>query len=801
MDGAAAAGAANASASSRATGTGSLAWRDRGGTPQRYGESAHFATESGLAACGLADPWLSNQVQPPSRAPLVLLLAALILALAAALPAAVSAATYVVNSTADLGDDDTSKPACETSDHNCTLRAAMQQANVNPGTDRINFGIGAGAQKIAPFFPLPPMLEPIIIDGTTQNGFAGIPVIELSGENLPADSYDGLDLRGGSSTVKGLVVNRFRVGIALQDADLNVISGNWIGTTADGLAAAGNTRSGIYVLRSDNNLIGGTTPAEKNVVSGNGRIDATSNDGDLGIEIFGTSDGNLVLGNFVGVDATGTNRLANAEEGIYVGTCLCGGTPDGVTIGNGTAAGQNVIAGNGEDGIYLLDTANAVIQGNIVGLGVNGVAVGPDGNSLHQQDGITVEAAPDAKIGGSLPGERNVVSNSEKNGIYLLGPNADRATVQGNYVGTNLAGESFRDTGNNHTGNRGFGVMVLGRTDNTPVGPQNAQIGGSSAGQGNVISGNAWGVGLAVESSASKVQGNLIGTDKDGTDDLGNANEGISVQLSPNNDIGGTAAGEGNVVSANGIGVLVIGKTATGNKVEGNFIGTKKDGVAALGNDTHGVTFAGGASSNVVGYDRTASPAAGCPTGPCNRILFNGFGGVTVQNDENNEAGDHTDRNTIRGNRISKNTQRGIDLITQPEPTKNDSGDADEGPNQLQNFPVGVSSYVDPETNVYTVSGVIDAPNPQSLTIDIYGGELKGDPNDDPDASGFGEGYDYVMTIKACNEPPGPWSDLDNCIAKDGSFQIRNPPGVADWFTATATDANGNTSEFGPDVR
>ena len=159
--------------------------------------------------------------------------------------------------------------------------------------------------------------------------------------------------------------------------------------------------------------------------------------------------------------------------------------------------------------------------------------------------------------------------------------------------------------------------------------------------------------------------------------------------------------------------------------------------------------------------------------------MFNGFGGVTVQNDENNEAGDHTDRNTIRGNRISRNAQRGIDLITQPEPTPNDSGDADEGPNALQNFPVGVSSYVDPETNVYTVSGVVDAPNPQSLTIDIYGGELQGDPNDDPDASGFGEGYEYVTTVKACNEPPGPWSDLDNCIAKDGSFQIRNPPGTA----------------------
>src|SRR6185436_4035469 len=128
---------------------------------------------------------------------------------------------------------------------------------------------------------------------------------------------------------------------------------------------------------------------------------------------------------------------------------------------------------------------------------------------------------------------------------------------------TTLNGESFRDAAGNHTGNRRFGVIALGRSDNTPVGPQQTQIGGSAAGQGNVISGNAFGVGLAIESSASKVQGNLIGTDKDGTDDLGNVNQGISVEQSPNNDIGGTAAGEGNVVSANALGVIVTGKTAT----------------------------------------------------------------------------------------------------------------------------------------------------------------------------------------------------------------------------------------------
>jgi hypothetical protein len=725
------------------------------------------------------------------------LVAALTVMVCAAVPASASATGYVVNSNADLGDKDLTVPACATTENTCTLRAAIQQSNANPGADQITFSIGSGAQKIAPTFPLPAIGEPIVLDATTQGGFAGIPLIELSGENLPADSFDGLVLRGGSSSVKGFVINRWRVGLALENGNLNAVTGNWIGTTADGLDGAGNTRSGIYVLHSDDNLIGGTTPGDKNVVSGNGNIDAITDDGDVGIEIFGSSDDNVVVGNFVGVDATGTNRIQNAEGGIFVGPCTCGGTPSGVSIGNGTEDGQNVIAGNRKDGVYVLNTPNAQIRGNVIGLGVTGQAVGPDGSSLFQEDGITIEAAPDATIGGSLAGQRNVISNSEKDGIEILGPNADRAQVYGNYLGTTLNGESFRDAGGNHTGNRRFGVIALGRTDNTPVGPQQAQIGGSAPGQGNVISGNAFGVGLAIESSGSKVQGNLIGTDKDGTDDLGNVNQGISVELSPNNDIGGTAAGEGNVVSANAVGVIVIGKTATGNKIEGNFVGTKRDGTSALGNDSHGITFAGGASSNVVGYDRTATPVAGCPVGECNRIMFNGFGGVTVQDDENNEAGDHTDRNTIRGNRIARNSQRGIDLITQPEPTANDSGDGDEGPNELRNFPVGLASYRDPETNVLTVSGVVDAPDPLTLTVDIYGGVLGGDANDDPDSTGFGEGYQYVTTIKGCKDPPGPWSDLDNCIAKDGSFQIKNPPGGANWYSATVTDANGNTSEFG----
>ena len=294
------------------------------------------------------------------------------------------------------------------------------------------------------------------------------------------------------------------------------------------------------------------------------------------------------------------------------------------------------------------------------------------------------------------------------------------------------------------------------------------------------------------------VRGNLIGTDKDGTDDLGNANEGVSVQLSPNNVIGGHFAGEGNVISANAVGVVVIGKDAVGNEIEGNYIGTKKDGVGELGNDAHGITFAGGASQNVVGYDTASTPAASCPVGECNRIMFNGFGGVTVQNDENNPAGDHTDRNTIRGNRIARNAQRGIDIITQPEPTKNDTGDADEGPNMLQNSPVGLNAYRDPETGTRAPQRRGRHAEPAVRARRRLRRAARRRPERRPGCSGFGEGYEYVTTIKGCKNPLTVLADLENCIHPDGSFNFDSPPGASNWYTATVTDANGNTSEFGP---
>jgi CSLREA domain-containing protein len=91
------------------------------------------------------------------------------------------AATLTVDSTADGGDSDTSDGLCDDGTGACTLRAAIEQANASVGHDTITFSIASGAQTIAPAGELPFITDPATIDGTTQPGFAGSPIIVLDG--------------------------------------------------------------------------------------------------------------------------------------------------------------------------------------------------------------------------------------------------------------------------------------------------------------------------------------------------------------------------------------------------------------------------------------------------------------------------------------------------------------------------------------------------------------------------------------------------------------------------------------------
>ncbi|MBI5929586.1 MAG: DUF11 domain-containing protein [Chloroflexi bacterium] len=372
------------------------------------------------------------------------------------------AAIFVVNSTADLPDNNTGDGVCQTPLNTCTLRAAIQQANALPGADVIHFSIGTGLQTITPTATLPTITGTLVIDGTTQPGYVNTPIIVLSGTG--AGNVIGLTLSAGNSTIRGLVINQFDIGISIQndDTENNFIVGNFIGTTATGLAPAPNRTAGIRLSNgAANNTIGGTLPADRNIISGNTGV---------GILVTGTdTEPNTITGNFVGTDLTGTlidpspivgDELGNGSFGISV----IGGA-DRLTISG------NVISGN-DDGIRFSGggVANHQVIGNFIGTDATGNNVLPNrGNGVNILNG-----AQRIQIDGS-----NVIAGNALNGIHIQS-SASAVTIQNNFIGTNT-------TQSPDLGNALNGVYLSYSNANRPG--ENI-IGGFGANAGNVIAFN-----------------------------------------------------------------------------------------------------------------------------------------------------------------------------------------------------------------------------------------------------------------------------------------------------------------------
>ncbi len=291
--------------------------------------------------------------------------------------------TFTVNSTADGADANPGDGVCETAAGNatCTLRAAIQEANAHAGADTIAFNIPpGGVQTIAPASPLPAILEAVTIDGTTQPGYAGSPIVELNGSGAGSRAY-GLTLSDKNSRVRGLVVNRFWLGIVVQNPPIhppdavrdNVIEGNFIGTDVSGTLALGNFTGVSVHGDTRGTLIGGTTAASRNVISGNTQT---------GIALIQSSD-HRVQGNFIGTQADGTSPLGNRSDGVDLA-----GTANS-TVGGLSAGAANVIAFN-FIGVWV-DPRLGYATGNAI-----------LGNSIHSnralgidlQAGLSGEAGP-----------------------------------------------------------------------------------------------------------------------------------------------------------------------------------------------------------------------------------------------------------------------------------------------------------------------------------------------------------------------------------------------------------------------
>ena len=406
----------------------------------------------------------------PGTAPLRTRAACLVLALAAA---TASGATFTVTTTADSGAG--------------SLRQAILDANTAAGTDTIVFAIpGSGPYVINPLSILPPLSQPTILDGSTQPGYAGTPIIEVS--NF---SSSGIRLTGGDSTVRALVVRLFNTGIDIQ-SNGNHVEGCFIGTDVTGTVASANGTGVAMQSGTSNNVIGGTTAAQRNLLSGNS----------TGVFAIAGS-GNIVTGNYIGTDVTGTQPLPN-----LVGVTLTATTSSQV---GGTAPGAgNLISGNTTTGIVTAGGSGGAIQGNLIGTDVTGTL------PLPNPIGIDTATA-DLLIGGSADGAGNVVA-AATTGLSLSGAGA---IVQGNWIGTNSAA----DIG---LGN-GYGIKTLsGGTD--------CLIGGVGAGEGNVIAFNA--TAIWNQGTRNAIRGNSIYANADLGIDLGplgvTANDALDADSGPN---------------------------------------------------------------------------------------------------------------------------------------------------------------------------------------------------------------------------------------------------------------------------
>jgi hypothetical protein len=240
----------------------------------------------------------------------------------------------------------------------------MTSANANTsGVAVIQFNInGSGVQTITPASLLPFLTKPTIIDGWSQGGlgYTGPPLIEINGGS--AGLANGFEVRGGNSTIRGLIINRFAyAGIVLETNGNNVVQGNYIGTGSTGTNALGNGSAGITVTECSSNLIGGTSSSTRNVICGNFG----------GVWLLGGGF-NQVQGNYIGIDASGTRGLANQGDGVSINALY--GTFDyshDCTIGGSDPGARNLISGNAGHGISIYGTtvgpARNQILGNYIG--------------------------------------------------------------------------------------------------------------------------------------------------------------------------------------------------------------------------------------------------------------------------------------------------------------------------------------------------------------------------------------------------------------------------------------------------
>ncbi|MBN9689774.1 MAG: right-handed parallel beta-helix repeat-containing protein [Verrucomicrobia bacterium] len=332
-----------------------------------------------------------------------------------------AAATFTITSTNSAGPG--------------TWREAITNANANPGPDLIAFNLPPATRSTFPTTALPAITDPVTIDGTTQPGFSGTPIVELAGNF--AGVADGLRLTTTNCILRGLIINRFSGdNVELNSGGGHVIEGCYLGLNLTGTADQGAGQQGVRLENSTGNRVGGPTVAQRNVISGNNQN---------GILLNGAgSSNNVIQGNWIGVDVTGTNRIANSQHGISLANAPAN------QLGGSQAGEGNLISGN-TTGILIDGTSAAgnQIAGNWIGLLSSGKVVDALGNT---DDGIRLQNAPGTRVGGLTEGARNVIGGNT-DGIELTGVGTTGTRIEGNWIGWDALGQPGT--------NRNHGIQII----------------------------------------------------------------------------------------------------------------------------------------------------------------------------------------------------------------------------------------------------------------------------------------------------------------------------------------------------
>ncbi len=706
--------------------------------------------------------------------------------------------TITVNSAGDASDADGGVDnVCADITGNCTLRAAIEMHNQHAfenTNDTIRFNVPSeGVIVIKPAISFQDISGQLNIDGFSQSAPFNKPLIEIDGTNAGAGTNGFIIV--GDCTIRGLSIHSFAGwGIIIRAtggiADNNFVGYNYIGTDATGTVNKGNGSGGVLITASFS--------AVNNTISNN---QITGNNGP-GVEISGG-------GGFPFSYASNNRIVGNTIGGMFPND------DDGVLIHDGARQNEvenNTIVNNKKDGVRISGSntdSNIVFDNRI---GIQGNAAAP-----NEKNGVAIDSGAQNNIIGGAPQMNffysNTISGNLENGILITGSGTNNNMIKANAIGTNSNGDMAVPNQNN-------GVLIENGANHTMVGETNfLNLISGNIENGVMITGNG--------TNGNQVKFNYIGTDDQGNQPIGNGENGVDIEAGAMlNVIGENLVGKGfNIISGNGEnGVLITGSGTDNNSVGQNFIGTNTLGNASVPNTMNGILIQDKAKTNKIGVGIGESKFANTISGnmengiliagdgtDSNEIRYNTIGSAALPNQQNGVfiqggargnqlralnisgnmgngiviTGEGSVRNRIFNCFVDNNAFLGIDLGNDGV-TPNDEGpsdllpyDIDTGPNELQNFPDLSEAILGANGNT-TIKGILKSTPNTTFALEFLS-------NTACDPSGYGEGEGNEVHADA----------VTTNATGDGPFTIQfEGLAVGDIITATATDPDGNTSEY-----